>query len=1122
MKNPLTEKLKLDTQEKAQLGAKVSRLKSVADFLSDALDAFKETALISAVAQAAPWAGAFGGALSETVPPVKFALELFRSLTDEHDPDALGFLAATLAYQRAVEQTIASIESPENARKAAGEVKQQLRALEPTADLDMRKFSFRGANGHTFVEHSDKALRLWVESVGYGEAQSRAIVLGVHRRFVANLKTILAHGELKERFAPFTQKIMLGTEEELAYDALLEHAERQRRLFEEAPVFDKEPFALKHVYVETECGQLPWGDIVREQRAYSMGQMSEANRIDPFAERWGGRTPLLDVVMEMIGDPTFKDAVIIQGVAGSGKSSFTLRLCSELIREGLHPLRVRLRDLDLSRSIMDALPRALFPSDFRTDAESPAPPRPKDLFLGGSIFDERTPFRGTEICPYVIILDGWDEISISATTGYKLRVTKMLEEIRSEFLRNRDVPVRVVLTGRPSNEVNESKFLRESTPVLTMRPLRPEHLRRFVGNIKRALDERPVAVEAGDANEELWRIEEIERFDSLFKRYEEEFNKTLEAAGKDAAGAERRVWEMESGSLDVLGLPLLAHLTIRLAARWSGGGFDEMSRNPTTLYRSLVDLTCEKGGKPVYDRGEVGDQFRVVGGELRSLLRRTAVAMTMYGEESISFTELARRLDVPDEELDREVESATGDHYLSSLVVSFFFKGGHRHLGCEFLHKSFREYLYAEAIIECLKEYGRRQAKSPPEREPYWADFDPSRDHRHEFSRDLSEMLSAQWLSREVVSHLDYLILWELNRENKGDETEAAGNRTAPLDMAGWKRVRDGLADLWDWWAEGVHLRPQPIADRYTGVITFDKPYVQTLVEVTAPFDRARRIASLEPKRTVTMDSHLGDALFRLCTYVHYFVALADGWAKSRSSDIFGSSAQEMWEVVSPPGQGPRRYQSVVQQERGSWVLFAPAGKDPNYFVNYCNRINAAGWRPVGPFPLGVDMYGIDLRGGTISIPVFVTQRYPDSTWWVRSNLARTVFAGSRLIGHAFAEVNAPRAVFTNATASDSGFYDSFMPRCVFQRADLTGTAFHSCNLTRADFTGADVAGASFYYSDFRRARLAVINAESARFKRLQLEGSEGLSVNVESSDEVEAISPDDPATSVDEEGEDD
>lgn len=1078
MENPLTEKLKLSPQEKAQAGLTVGRLKSIADFLSDAVDAFKDTSVVSAVAQAAPWADALGAALSETVPPVKFALELFKGLTEEHEPDALGFLAATLAYQRAVEQTITSIESPSNAKKAGAGVKKSLRDAEPSSTVEMKKFSFKNANEHPFVLSADEALRVWVQSVGYGDAQYRAIKLGVHRRFVSNLKTILSHGGLKDRFAPFTQRMELGTEEEQAYDALLEHAEHQRRLFEEAPVFEKEPFALENVYVDTECGVLKWGAISKEQHAPDKIQGKGQDRVDPFSEKWGGRQPLIETVMGLIGDPKLKDAIVVQGVAGSGKSSFTLKLCSELIREGLHPIRVRLRDINLSRPVVEALPRALFPADRYGAPEAQAGPRPDDLFLGGAIFKEWTTFRDTKICPYVLILDGWDEISISATTGFKVRVTNMLSELRSEYLRGTQVPVRVILTGRPSDAVSESKFLLESTDVLTMRPLRPEQVKEFVGKLKKALEDRPVNVEVKD-EKEVWSITDTARFDAVIESYKVDFEATLKASEEGRVQAQEE-GAAPTGSMAVLGLPLLTHLAVRLMSRWRGDDLSPLIQNPTTLYRSLVDLTCEKGGASAFDRLNLGEQFRITGAQLRELLWKTATAMTVYGQESISFFELALRLGLDVDDLDRRINSATEDHVLSQLMVSFFFKGGQRHLGCEFLHKSFREYLYAEGIVEALKAYGREVEDAPAGREQYWADFAPA-DPRHDFSRRLSEALAAQWLSPEVIGHLEQLIKWEVGRAGGREETEAIGTRTEPLGMSGWAVVRDGLADLWDWWAEGVHLRPPVTVGKKTKVVDFEeKTYAQELVELCAPLDISQRKPWLEPKRTVTVDSHLGDALFRLCAWVHYEVAVNTGWLEGRDRDTPGALPVQIWEGVSDIGKGPRTYQSIVSQQTGEWVLFAPSGEDKRFFTNFAHRINSAGWRPRGSFPSGVNLPGVDLRNTSLLVSANSAH-----TIWTHANLSNADYSGSDFGRNKITEVLARGALFSQAAFAravienshfDGGlfnqtvFFSASLRKTALRRVMFTGSSIEDTNVEGANLTGAILDKLALSRTDLSKA----------------------------------------------------
>src|SRR6185295_9112638 len=152
------------------------------------------------------------------------------------------------------------------------------------------------------------------------------------------------------------------------------------------------------------------------------------------------------------------------------------------------------------------------------------------------------------------------------------------------------------------------------------------------------------------------------------------------------------------------GLPLLAHLAARLISSWEQDP-KLLIHDATGLYRNLVNLTCKRGGKAENELSldETPEQHRIAGQKLRSLLWLTATAMTVYGQEIIPYEELSKRLELEGSELDEHVTRTTHRYSLSSLLVSFYFKGGFRHTGCEFAHKSFREYLFAEALVEDLK-----------------------------------------------------------------------------------------------------------------------------------------------------------------------------------------------------------------------------------------------------------------------------------------------------------------------------------------------------------------------------------------------------------------------------------
>jgi hypothetical protein len=103
-------------------------------------------------------------------------------------------------------------------------------------------------------------------------------------------------------------------------------------------------------------------------------------------------------------------------------------------------------------------------------------------------------------------------------------------------------------------------------------------------------------------------------------------------------------------------------------------------------------------------------------------------------------------------------------------MISFFFKGGHTHLGCEFVHKSFREYLFAEAIVEALKDFGRDDSGELRKRASYYKEFNKE-DPQYGLTRTLSELLSPQWLSPEVAVHVEQLLAWEIQREVSGENS---------------------------------------------------------------------------------------------------------------------------------------------------------------------------------------------------------------------------------------------------------------------------------------------------------------------------------------------------------------
>jgi hypothetical protein len=78
-----------------------------------------------------------------------------------------------------------------------------------------------------------------------------------------------------------------------------------------------------------------------------------------------------------------------------------------------------------------------------------------------------------------------------------------------------------------------------------------------------------------------------------------------------------------------------------------------------------------------------------------------------------------------------------------------------------------------------------------------------------------------------------------------------------------WTFLRDLLADVYVWWAEGVHLRPQPKRER--GQRRWEQPYVFEMAEWSLPYTDPEA----EPMCTATLEGHLGYALIQLAAFVH-------------------------------------------------------------------------------------------------------------------------------------------------------------------------------------------------------------------------------------------------------------
>jgi hypothetical protein len=991
--------LNLSPSERINPPKLIGKLKTIQEWVSAGVDAVKDNSdFIAGLKELTPWAEAAFSAAKDSIGPVKFFVKLLDELTKIQDPEELARLAITVAYQSAAEKAIEQVGHPINPLVASPKFDDSV------DDVDFSDFTVDRAVTHPFTVKADRILQHYLPQAGYAPQQVDRIISLIHDLLPHQIAGILTHGKSKEKFEPLFRWLELPSEGRLSRAALRRHAEYVSWVFNKAPVLQCEAYALADICIDAECSRLTHGDFRKEPTP-------NQPRPNPFEEgdQNGGRHPLLKTVMEYIEDPKFREAIVIQGSAGCGKSTFTIQLADHLRQEGLRPIRIRLRDVILGKEFYSQLGEALsYDDDFYLKSHERFDPS-ADPLRGGAIFHEAERYGKSRasMCPYVLILDGWDEISVAVSEGFKQRVKELLLRIRSELLRPERLIVRVILTGRPSDAIDEcTEFFRDQTPVLTVRTLHPRQLPQYAQQLRIATEKKPLSYEGVSH----WKFPAEDDLKPIFDRYANEFNPSRQGNAKNSSRS-----GSGAGVAAVLGYPLLLHFTFRLLAE-TDADRKELVESPTTLLRKLTDYATDGADLPSDRQQGAKIQARLSGSDLRALLRQTAAHMTILGQESIGKAELEKRLRTTD--LVGQVKEVTKDKVISALLVSFYFRGGNTALGCEFTHKAFREYLFAEEIVETLKTCARSMRDDLPERPPslYWKDFDES-DPRRKAIAELSILLAPQWLFPEVVNHVESLLQWEIGRTFALGKAPVAEGATSGATPDEWRRARTLLADLWDWWADGVHLRPQPSDDEETGQVKWDKSPAERLVPKCRPLIPGTSGALPEPVRSTTLDAHLGDALFRLCSWVHRqlhghsSVDLIRSWRRAQGTD-------------------------------GKRLMFRPTGTNPDYFNQLCHRISAAGWRPDGSFPQEVSAQGIDLS---------------------RTTLTNISFTDADVAGSSFrgAKMENCNLLSTNLSDCDLSRIAQLF-RCDFSLARLDRANLGGTRLTGNRFNGAVFEGASF------------------------------------------------------------
>jgi hypothetical protein len=1070
----------------------------------------------------APWLQDVADA-AEEFKVVAFIFKLGQRWLSTTNPYELGAVACTRAFQKAahaaIQQVWKSAIGYGQALKVDNKAAQRIRTLPPAEAANLSTFDLETALHHPFVHRANEILRAFLTAADFEPEQQIEVINLTQRGFVRELRRVLTDARTAEKFAPFKEAIGLGAAQTRAENALLIHAKYQVAQYAARPLFNSEPYALKDVYAEMQCGRLTW----RELRA---GE----NPYEAFPE------DLLKTTLRLIYDKTFNDVIVVQGAAGAGKSSFTLRLSAELWQRGFVPLRVRMKRLQLGDSLYASIGKALELED--EDRLDGLPSVDKEALLNRALL--RTPYAGDgTLAQYVLIFDGWDEMELTDNRAFRDQVRELVNELRRQLLDGQERPrVRVILTGRPTHEI-DNKVLNPDTPVLSVLPFTPPQFEEFVARLKAAVESQPVP----QPDWKPWAVPPLSVFTSVFEQYAKLYDEALpdptavdagpdqdewhegddvadelaeELDAEDTAAAPDTTWaeapEMPLRSyiqmpelpdkLEILGLPLLSYLTIRVMSQTVARVTDpaaqqtalqELLDKPTTLYRRLTDLTCPKAAKSVLApdaEEDIARQLRYSGADLREKLRRTAAAMAVLGREWITKEEWEPRVL---DEADRANEDFTAAHPLMRLMVSFYFRGSiseqSKEHSVEFVHKTFREYLFAEAIVEALKTFGRAAQQGQVERD-HWRDFEPDRQKAHyDLSRQLSELLAPQWLKPEVLNHIDNLLAWEIGRAPDAGQAAAAdlgelqGEPTEALTLRQWQVIREGMAALWAWWADQAHLRPQV---QRKGRHDFEllPAYIHELNDNWVR-PRAQKLDLKLPLESPTaLDAHLGDGLCQLTAWVHSHLVEREGdwpgWPVTDLANLYPQSRKQREEFtrvraervpVVPVTRRSGLYQTFVCQGGRTWTVFAPSGEPvPDNFLAGINlpqqairqlisRISAAPARRGGDFPTEVVLKYADLRGASLE-GVSLENANLDNTNLDGADLTGADLNGASLNGASLDGAFLSRAGLIGAHLIGAHLFSAVLEMAFLDRARLDHADFKWATLKSAILDGADLSDA--------------------------------------------------------------
>lgn len=743
--------MKNDITKKHELNIAVDKYLKITDFFQSIISVAQGKTLLSIISNSTAATNLFKNlfdSAGEAFSIVKFVLVLISKYTNFKDKNLQCLLLCTLAYEYALLKTIKDnpdiiINIDEN--KISKFKSSLLRKNEISIDIDT--FDFQCALSSSFIKEADKMTQDFFNSININEQEQRVLINSIHTNFLKGLCELKSDSSINIKFNALFKYLEAKPSLLKSKVLLLEYANYQRWVFKEKKLFNEKEFSLSDIYVALRC----YENIFENGKEIYNSKYT--NCITDIAKK----------ILHYIKHEDFNSFIAINGTAGAGKSSFTLSFCDKLLEHGFIPIRIPFKHIkfDINKTyfndkeIYNILNASINFKDISCYGDN-WPQVPNNLFCNGEIFDERIPVGEKYMSPYIIILDGWDELN----TEIQNKLKYFLEGLYNTFIDNKNNIIRVIITGRPSDNVcTYLRNIKKETPILTTCQLNFDEFKLLLDKLNYF-----------NNLTETYMRKLVGKFESYKYYYFEDCE------------------EEQDDIFDILKSPLIVFIIHELLTNCNNDfEIDSLFSNKSLLYKKLADITCENAGKRKEAESDKVNS-KLYGDKLRDTLNKTAAIISIKGKELVSFKDLKLLLD--SDEL-----NITEDD-ISKIVVSYYFKGKHYNAGCEFIHKSFREFFYAEAIFNTLIKYNNFYSSYTYKNVPYENNKNDFRktSNLYNFSRSLCPLISTKYLSKEETELFEGLLISYISRKHDQNNNYQI-------------IIFDALISLWKWFISGKPLK---------------------------------------------------------------------------------------------------------------------------------------------------------------------------------------------------------------------------------------------------------------------------------------------------------------------------